>query len=101
MVSEEVEVVMDVSERLLVKDRGSFGEDGITVRMVDFETSTSGVDSSGKAGSLCSRKSLSSGGVDGGDTECEKWLDEGVTRELPAIVSGSEVTVEIDARTDG
>ena len=68
---------------------------------MDFETLMSEVDSSGRAGSLRSSSSLSSGGVDGGEMEWEKWLDEGVRRELAVIVSGSEVTVEVDARTEG
>ena len=100
IVSEEVEVEMDVSERLVVKEGSSLGEEGITFLMVEREISTSGVDSSGKGGNLASSKSLSSGGVDGGEMDCERRLDGGVKVELAMRVSASEVVVEVDARTD-
>jgi hypothetical protein len=99
-VSNEVEVDMDVSERLVVKDGPSLGEEGITCLIVERETSTSVVDSSGRGGNLASRKSLSSGGVDGGETDWERRLDEGVTKELAMRVSASDVVVEVDARAD-
>jgi hypothetical protein len=73
IVSDEDEVGIVVSERVVVKGGcPSLGDEGITFLIVDFETSKSGVDSSGRAGNLCSSKSLSSGGVDGGEVDCEK-----------------------------
>ena len=96
----EVEVEMDVSERLVLKNGSSLGEEGRTFLIVERETSTSGGDSSVKGGNLASSKSLSSGGVDGGEADRERRLDEGVRKELATRVSASDVTVEVDARTD-
>jgi hypothetical protein len=99
-VSDEVEVEMDVSERLVFKGGSSLGEEGITCLIVERETSTSGVDSSGSGGNLASSKSLSSGGVDGGEADLERPLDEAVTKELSMRVSASDVVVEVEARAD-
>ena len=100
IVSDEVEVEMDVSERLVVNDGPSLGEEGITFLMVERGTSTSSVGSSGRGGNLASSKSLSSGGVDGGEADWERRHNEGVTKELATRVSESEVVVEVDSRPD-
>jgi len=99
-VSDEVEVEMDVSERLVVKDGSSLGEEGMTFLIVERETSTSVVDSSSRGGNLASSKSLSSGGVDGGETDWERRIDGRVTKELAMRVSASDVVVELDSRAD-
>ena len=91
---------MDVSERLVVKDGSSLGEEGMTFLIVERETSTSVVDSSGRGGNLASNKSLSSGGVDGGETDWERRLDGGVAKELAMRVSASDVVVDVDSRAD-